>query len=75
MQSIFCLHKKEKGREVRHMTEDSKENAPNQTREEEKKKKPEEGMPFCTQAPSAEHGRGTEGEEPCDDGRSGDYEK
>jgi len=30
-----------------------------------------EALPFCTNAPSAEHSRGTSEEEPCDDGREG----
>jgi hypothetical protein len=40
--------------------------------EQEKKKKEEaESMPFCTTAPSAEHARAEEDDEPCDDARSG----
>jgi hypothetical protein len=39
------------------------------------KKKQEEELPFCTSAPSAEHARGMEFEEPCDDGRSGEYQE
>jgi hypothetical protein len=34
-------------------------------------KKPEEKLPFCTSAPSAEHARGSEEEEPCYDYRGG----
>ena len=44
--------------------------------EDEKKKeeaqvesKPEEKLPFCTSAPSAEHSRGSDEDEPCDDYR------
>jgi hypothetical protein len=40
-----------------------------------KQKKAEESIPFCTTAPSAEHTRGDEAEGPCDDSRTGDYEK
>lgn len=36
-----------------------------------KKKKPEDPLPFCTTAPSAEHSRGQDEEEPCDDYRKG----
>ena len=36
------------------------------------KKKPEEKLPFCTTAPSPEHSRGDEADEPCDDFTSGD---
>ncbi len=42
--------------------------------EEEKKKKEKqlkEELPTCTTAPSAEHARASEEDEPCDDGRSG----
>jgi hypothetical protein len=43
--------------------------------QEKKQKKVEEGIPFCTTAPSAEHARGDEADEPCDDSTTGDYEK
>jgi len=36
-----------------------------------KKKKTDEPLPFCTTAPSAEHSRGQDEEEPCDDYRKG----
>ena len=36
-----------------------------------KKKKDKEGLPYCTTAPSAEHARAVDDDEPCDDGRSG----
>ena len=36
-----------------------------------KKRKQDVPLPFCTTAPAAEHARGYEEEEPCDDGRSG----
>jgi hypothetical protein len=39
-----------------------------------KKKKVEEKLPFCTTAPSAEHARAWDDDEPCDDGRSGGAE-
>jgi hypothetical protein len=38
----------------------------------EKKKKKEEELPFCTTAPSAEHSRSDEEDEPCDDFREGE---
>ena len=37
-----------------------------------KNKKKEEELPFCTTAPSAEHSRADEEDEPCDDSREGD---
>ena len=39
-----------------------------------KKKKKDEGekLPYCTTAPSAEHARAQEDDEPCDDGRAGE---
>ena len=39
---------------------------------EKKKKKANEELPFCTTAPSAEHSRSDEEDEPCDDFREGD---
>jgi hypothetical protein len=39
------------------------------------KRKPEQELPFCTSAPSAEHARGMEVDEPCDDSRTGDYDE
>lgn len=38
----------------------------------DKKKKKEEELPFCTTAPSAEHARADEEDEPCDDFREGE---
>ena len=37
--------------------------------EEMKKKKPVEELPFCKTAPSAEHARAQNEDEPCDDSR------
>jgi hypothetical protein len=39
--------------------------------EGQKEKKQEEALPFCTTAPSAEHARGSDEDEPCDDSREG----
>jgi hypothetical protein len=39
--------------------------------EEKSKKKPAEPLPFCTNAPSPEHSRGLNDDEPCDDSREG----
>jgi hypothetical protein len=47
----------------------------NKDKEKQPEEKTEESLPFCTTAPSAEHSRGLEEEEPCDDGREGDYDK
>jgi hypothetical protein len=38
---------------------------------QENKKKSREDLPYCTTAPSAEHMRAHEEDEPCDDGRAG----
>ncbi len=40
-------------------------------KQESKKKKNVEDLPYCTTAPSAEHMRAHEEDEPCDDGRAG----
>ena len=37
----------------------------------EKLKKEKQPLPFCTTAPSAEHARAENDDEPCDDGRAG----
>ena len=39
--------------------------------EEKSEKKRAEPLPFCTNAPSPEHARGMNDDEPCDDSRSG----
>ncbi len=36
-----------------------------------KKKNDDEKLPYCTTAPSAEHARASDDDEPCDDGREG----
>lgn len=40
--------------------------------DKKKDRKPDEKLPFCTTAPSAEHFRGSDDDEPCDDGRAGE---
>jgi hypothetical protein len=40
-----------------------------------KGKKVEEKLPYCTTAPSAEHSRAHDDDEPCDDYRAGLIEK
>lgn len=40
-------------------------------KQKSKKKKNVKDLPYCTRAPSAEHMRAHEEDEPCDDGRSG----
>jgi len=42
--------------------------------EKGKKKMAEEKLPYCTTAPSAEHSRAHDDDEPCDDGRTGDVD-
>ena len=37
-----------------------------------KQEKPEEGKPFCTTAPSAEHARASDEDEACEDYRKGE---
>lgn len=43
--------------------------------EKGKKKAVDAKLPYCTTAPSAEHARGSDEDEPCDDGRGGDTEE
>jgi hypothetical protein len=59
----------QRGKGVGDMTEE--ENKQEQTEAQDDKKEKDEGLPFCTTAPSAEHSRGPEEDDPCDDGRSG----
>lgn len=53
------------------------ENQDKEAREKEPVRagKKEEKLPYCTAAASAEHAGGAAEEEPCDDGRTGDYER
>lgn len=39
------------------------------------KGKAEKDLPFCMKAPSAEHSRAHDYDEPCDDGRSGELDE
>jgi hypothetical protein len=39
---------------------------------DKEQEKAEEKLPFCTTAPSAEHARGDDEDEPCEDFRDGD---
>jgi hypothetical protein len=50
------------------MTQDDKK-GPKEKVKKEKRKKNEGPLPFCTTAPSAEHARGADDDEPCDDSR------
>ena len=55
-----------------------KEQAMTDKKHEEKKKKKEEQdwpLPYCTTAPSAEHHRAGDEDEPCDDARATDFEE
>ena len=52
------------------MEEDRKESG-----EKKETKKKVADLPYCTTAPSAEHMRANEEDEPCDDGRSGNVEE
>jgi hypothetical protein len=49
----------------------SEEQKKSEEEAKKKKKKAEEPLPFCTTAPSAEHARGSNEDEPCDDSREG----
>jgi hypothetical protein len=40
-----------------------------------KKKNADEKLPYCTTAPSAEHARASDDDEPCDDGREGSIDE
>ena len=42
------------------------------TEKDKERKKTDEKIPFCTTAPSAEHSRASDDDEPCDDSRAGD---
>jgi len=42
---------------------------PEEKAKKEKKKKADAPLPFCTTAPSAEHARAPNDDEPCDDAR------
>ena len=43
-------------------------------KQERNKKRNVEELPYCTTAPSAEHLRANDEDEPCDDGRAGNVE-
>ena len=51
--------------------EDKKNKEPKK-KESKKKKKEADPVPFCTNAPSAEHARGGLEDDPCDDYREGE---
>ncbi|MEW6664429.1 MAG: hypothetical protein AB1512_04305 [Thermodesulfobacteriota bacterium] len=55
------------------MEENEKQNIPKDGPGEVKKEA--EPLPFCTLAASAEHARAPAEDEPCDDARTGDYER
>ena len=46
-----------------------------QEKKKGKKKNTDEEIPLCTTAPSAEHARAADDDEPCDDGREGKTDK
>ena len=52
------------------MVEDKEEKV--EDLEIENKKKKKEKIPYCTTAPSSEHARGDNEDEPCDDFRTGE---
>jgi hypothetical protein len=53
--------------EVKFLTENKKERPIEEVKK--RKKKADAPLPFCTTAPSAEHARGPDEDEPCDDSR------
>lgn len=53
---------------VRIMAQNNKKR-PKEKAKKEKKKKADAPVPFCTTAPSAEHARAPNDDEPCDDAR------
>lgn len=73
--AMGCLDREERGLSFisRNVTEGvgPMEDKEKKESEEAGKKKQPEPLPFCTNAPSAEHGRGTSDDEPCDDSREG----
>ena len=50
------------------------ENKKESGKKQEKMKKVAD-LPYCTRAPSAEHMRANEEDEPCDDGRAGNVDQ
>jgi hypothetical protein len=55
---------------VKIMTQNNKKPPIEEIKEEKKKKKKGDApLPFCTTAPSAEHARAPNDDEPCDDAR------
>jgi hypothetical protein len=60
-------------KEVKEMEEKDMEELEEQ--EKGKKKTVDEKLPYCTTAPSAEHARASDDDEPCDDGREGDIDQ
>jgi hypothetical protein len=63
---VFSVNNKNLTQEVSPMEDKEKEES-----EEKSRKKKGEPLPFCTNAPSPEHSRGTSDDEPCDDSREG----
>ena len=57
------------GKELKIMVE--KKTGKSEDQGKDKGKKVEEKLPHCTTAPSAEHTRAHDGDEPCDDSRAG----
>jgi hypothetical protein len=54
-----------------------KENKVENSEEQDKEgqEKAEGKVPYCSTAPSAEHARAHDDDEPCDDGRAGDIDE
>ena len=52
-----------------------KEQEMTEKKQETKKKEKNWPLPYCTSAPSAEHHRGEDKDEPCDDARATNFEE
>ena len=66
VQGLSRLGRAEEGGKI--MAQNNKKR-PKEKAKKEKKKKTDAPLPFCTTAPSAEHARAPNDDEPCDDAR------
>jgi len=57
------------------MIMEKKKNEKLEEQEKGENEEVEEELPYCTTAPSAEHARANDEDEPCDDFRAGDTAK
>jgi hypothetical protein len=59
-------------REVKIMSEDKQDMSMSKKETKKRKEQAESTLPFCTTAPSAEHARRSNEDEPCNDSRAGE---